>query len=221
MSTGYTAAIEKGISLRQFILSCARAMGACIMQRDDPSDELPKKREPTDYHSKKIAEAEATLAEIKAMSDDAAYTKATEEYKRELESIESSIRGKNELKGKYESMLAQVRSWNPPSSEHRGLKDFMTSQITESISFDCGGSYYRDRAKELKRLSGPKWKDKEIKRALHDLDYHQREHNEELERCRSQNEWIEQLYKSLPNEEARPALEKPPQNTNETASTCV
>ena len=214
MPTGYTAAIENGISLRQFILSCARAMGACIMQRDDPMDELPKKREPTDYHAKHIAEAGVAPAEIKAMSDDVAYAKATEEHKNELESIESGIRKNNELKAKYENMLARVRSWEPPTTEHQGLKDFMAEQIIESIRFDCAGSYYRDRAKELKCLSGSEWKDKEIKRALHDLDYHQREHNEEIARCRSQNEWIEQLYKSLPIEEARPELEKPSQDTS-------
>jgi len=198
MPTGYTADIAKGVSLRQFILSCARGMGACIMQRDDPSSDLPKKCEPTDYHSKMIAEAESTLKEMKSMSDDVANAKAAEEYARELEAIESGIRKNNDLKSKYGNMLAQVRLWNPPTTEHQGLKDFMVSQINESISFDCGGLYYSDRAKELKRLSAQKWKDKKIKSALCDLDYHQREHNKELERCRTQNEWIDQLYMSLP-----------------------
>jgi len=198
MPTGYTANIEKGISFRQFILSCARGMGACIMQRDDPSIDIPKKCEPSDFHSKKIAEAEVTLEEIKSMSDDVANANAAEEYARQLESIESGIRKNNDLKGKYESMLAQVRSWNPPTTEHQGLKDFMVSQITESISFDCGGSYYSDRIKKLQSLSAQEWKDKKIKRALHDLDYHQSNYNKELERCRTQNEWIYQLYESLP-----------------------
>lgn len=198
MPTGYTAKISDGVSLRNFILSCARGMGACIMQRDDPASDLPKKREPTDYHSKRIDEAEALLTEIKSMPDDTATAKANEEYDRELESIESSIRKNNELKAKYENMLSQVRSWNPPTPEHQGLKNFMVSQITESISFDCRGSYYIDRANKLKRLSGAEWKNKEIKRAIYDLNYHQCEHNKEVERCREQNEWIDQLYKSLP-----------------------
>jgi hypothetical protein len=201
MPTGYTAAIKDGISLRQFILSCSRAMGACIMQRDDPVNEPPKKREPSNYHTERLAAAEMLLSDIKAMRDDVADEKAKEEYKRELESIETGIREKNNLKCKYDSMLANVRSWEPPTPEHQGLKDFMVSQISDSINFDCGSDYYIDKAKELRPLSASEWKSKEVNRALRDIDYHQREHNEDLKRCKSQNIWIEKLYGSLPNEE--------------------
>lgn len=37
MPTGYTDAIKDGISFNQFILSCARAFGALITMRDEPS----------------------------------------------------------------------------------------------------------------------------------------------------------------------------------------
>lgn len=46
MPTGYTAIIEEraDLSFRDFALRCARGMCACVMQRDDPMDELPKAR---------------------------------------------------------------------------------------------------------------------------------------------------------------------------------
>lgn len=201
MPTGYTAAISDGVSLRQFILSCARGMGACIMQRDDPMSDLPKKREPEDYHAKQIAKANNRLVETKAMSEEVAQKKANEEYDAEIKSIEDSILKNNKLRRQYETMLSQVNSWVPPTSEHFGLKEFMVSQITESMQFDCGGSYYSDMLKKLKPPSGVEWKNKEIQDALKDLDYHTREHNAEVARCTSQNKWIDALYESLPNED--------------------
>ena len=200
MPTGYTSPIEKGISLRNFILICARGMGACIMQRDDAMDVPPQKCEPSDYHLKAIAVAEKSLSDVKSLTDDIAEIKAKEEYKNEIESIEASIRKNNELKRKYEEMLSAVKSWVPPTSEHQGLKDFMVSQITESISFDCGGSYYREQLDKLTPLTGQEWKEKERKKAIRDINYHQCENIKEVSRCNEQGEWIEQLYKSLPKE---------------------
>lgn len=198
MPTGYTADIEKGITLRQFILSCARSMGACIMQRDDPSSDLPKKREPSDYHFNCITEAQARLEELICMTNDIANKKAKDEYNQERKLIKSIIRKNNDLKVKYKKMLVQVNSWNPPTPEHHGLKNFMISQIEESIKFDCDGSYYHDRERDLKLLPGQEWKDIKIKEVLCELRYHKTEHAKEIEECRKQNEWIDQLYNSLP-----------------------
>jgi hypothetical protein len=43
MPTGYTAAIGEGIEFDKFVMQCARAMGACVMMRDEPIG--PKLRE--------------------------------------------------------------------------------------------------------------------------------------------------------------------------------
>jgi hypothetical protein len=44
MPTGYTAPVQSGeiVELEDFILLCARAFGACVMQRDEPMKSLPK-----------------------------------------------------------------------------------------------------------------------------------------------------------------------------------
>ena len=201
MPTGYTAAIKDGISSRQFILQCARSRGACIMQRDEPFDELPKKREPSNYHVEKILEAKRILAEIDKMTYETASAKAEEEYQREVKSLEERIEENEELRRKYENMLSEVRKWNPPTQDHTDLKEFMLSQIRESIKFDCRDSYYLDRIKKLRCLTGQEWKDEKVKQALSDLNYHRQKHNEELERCRQQNEWVDALYSSLPDED--------------------
>jgi hypothetical protein len=199
MPTGYTHDISKGISFREFILNCARAFGACIMMRDDPSDTpIPERFEPSDYHTKELKRVEKELAELKDVSDATANTLAKKEFEKETTDLERIIREKGDLRNKYEVMLSQVNAWIPPTTEHNGLHKFMRDQITESIKFDCETSYYLDKKPIL--LSGEQWRAKRLKSLLSDLDYHKREHAEEVSRTESRNDWIKKLRESLPVE---------------------
>jgi len=38
MPTGYTNCIKDGVTFEQFVWKCARAMGALVMMRDEPSN---------------------------------------------------------------------------------------------------------------------------------------------------------------------------------------
>jgi hypothetical protein len=47
MPTGYTAPIADGMTFEQFALGCARAFGALVTMRDEPSDApIPERLEP-------------------------------------------------------------------------------------------------------------------------------------------------------------------------------
>ncbi len=197
MPTGYTSAIEDGISFRDFVLRCARGMGACIMQRDDPMDQPPKMEVVSDYHKTELEKAEKRLTELKAMSDSDAQTKAEEDYKKEIESLEASIRKNNDLRDKYRSMLSKVEAWNPPTPDHVGFKKFMVDQITESIDFDCNHDYYSEKLKKITPISAHEWRAAQIKKVLWDLDYHKNELSKEIERTADRNNWIARMYESL------------------------
>lgn len=204
MPTGYTDAIAKGISFRDFVLRCARGMGACIMQRDEPMSEPPKTQTPSDYHEKELKKAETELKELKDISDETALHKARSEHEKQRAEIEAGIRNNIDLKAKYEAMLSRVQKWNPPTPEHVGLKDFMINQINESIRFDCEGSYYDDLLTRLKPPSAEKWKTRKFKEILRNISYHKEELAKEIERTNGRNKWIECLYDSLPEVEVRP-----------------
>lgn len=195
MPTGYTAAIKDGISFQTFAMTCARAMGACVMMRDDPfSAEIPARLEPSDYHPKKLDLVLAQLAELEAMTE-AEFAKAAEEayqlaederLKRLAESID--------LRSKYQSMLDQVFAWESPSDNHIGFKLFMVKQITESIRFDCDESYYQT---PTPRKTPPEWFEARKAQHLRDIDYHKTQHAEEISRTDDSNTWIALLRESL------------------------
>ena len=76
MPTGYTAEVQKGISFDKYALNCARAFGALVSMRDEPSDkEIPEKLEPSDYHFKAKATAENNLSTLNSLSNEAANKK--------------------------------------------------------------------------------------------------------------------------------------------------
>lgn len=137
MATGYTAAIEDGISFQDFVLRCARAMGACIMQRDEPLNAPIKMDEPSGYYKVEGEKAFRELAMFSSM-DLASREQVYRESIRSRESALSEIKvGHSELRAKYDDMLQKVNEWEPPTEDHVGLKEFMQEQIAESMSFDC------------------------------------------------------------------------------------
>ena len=68
MPTGYTDAIKDGITFQQFAMNCARAFGACVTMRDDPSDKpIPERFEPSAWHKERLGDAYAALSELDKM----------------------------------------------------------------------------------------------------------------------------------------------------------
>jgi hypothetical protein len=139
MPTGYTAKIAEGMTFREYALGCARAFGALIEMRDEPNDvPIPDEFKPSDYHLDKFTEQRNRLAEFEGMSDHEANEQSKAEYMRALGYHHEGIKKDNALREKYERMLKEVEAFTPPSPEHAEYKEFMRSQIVESMRFDCG-----------------------------------------------------------------------------------
>jgi hypothetical protein len=198
MPTGYTAVIgERDITFKEFALRCARAMGACVMQRDNPMDEPPKLQEPCDFYAKEIDATKAKLEALKGMSASEAERRAAEEYAETIDGAQTGIAKDAALRDKYEAMLVQVKAWEPPTPEHQGLKKFMVEQIEESIRFDCIGTYYQERIANAKQLTGGSWLLKEQTELTRHLARYAEEYEKEVQRTNERNAWITALWASL------------------------
>lgn len=195
MPTGYTATLmAKGQDFRSFVLTCARGMGACVMQRDDPMDQPPAKQKPSDYHSKAITEASAKLAKLKSMTPEQQRAYGEDLRAKAIASARQGHIEAQEQQARLDRMAAQVKAWSPPTDDHQGLKDFMLEQIQVSSSGDWAAKY----VKEKEDKSPEAYFVDALSSAARDIKYHAAEHAKEMERTEGRNEWIEQLYKSLP-----------------------
>lgn len=196
MPTGYTAKIADGISFNDFALSCARAFGACIEQRDDDPSDKPKTQNPCHYHLDKLEKAHRELANFKKMSNRRLRQKWGNEMRRQAISALGSLQKKEALRKKYAKMLEQVKAWVPPTIDHQGLKEFMEKQITESMDWDCDPKHTIELG--LKDLADfPTWKKSVLKSLQWDIDYYAKRGQEDLQRTTERNSWIRDLYQSL------------------------
>lgn len=192
MATGYTAKIKEGQTFNDFVLGCARAFGACIAMRDDPADKpIPDEFKPSDYHANEMKEAAARLQEILHMTHERAVKAAKYANSKNMDEFNRNTAENNDLKEKYESMLALVHAWIPPTKEHEGLKVFMLEQINESKRFDCCEQ------KPPVEISVDEWVTGQIKETARSLHYHNKEHAEELIKAKERTQWVKDLRQSL------------------------
>jgi hypothetical protein len=166
------------------------------MMRDESLDApIPERFEPSDYHPKKIAELEVESKNLEALAPQECRAKAEEQYQEAAARNQKYIAEARDLEAKYRAMLAKVEAWEPPTQDHRGLKEFMAQQIRDSIPFDCGTDYWEKNAPV--RLSWADWRNEQRKRINKDLAYHRAEYAKEVERTEERNNWIAELRRSL------------------------
>jgi hypothetical protein len=201
MPTGYTYAVADGTvsDLRTFALTCARGMGALIMMRDDPSDaDIPKRFEAdTKYHDNAIATARQRLAELEAM-DEAFRVSACLDYNQKVAADKRSRIAKNdEQRARYQAMISQVEKW---SGAPEGLREFMLSQLCQSMAFDCpeDPTKYMDEPKSLNA-----WYGDELRAAADSIQYHEKARAYEIARNAERNAWLERLFACLPAEASK------------------
>lgn len=195
MPTGYTLNLYEGKeeTFSEFVMKCARAFGALIAMRDEPLSALiPEEFEPSGYNLEELEKAQRQLAEIKSWDNARADAEAEKAYQEELQFEKNYIAQKTELRQRYESMLAQVKAWTPPTSDHKELKQFMIQQLESSIDFDC-----KYTPEEPTCLSGTEYKQLKIKEAERVVKYHTKEHESEVKRAKERTEWTRALRESL------------------------
>jgi len=198
MPSGYTCDIKNGISFEEYALRCAKAFGACITMRDDPSDTpIPDEFVLDNYHLKEKNKAIDKLKKLNQMTDIQVQQEIDKEHSEKVKYEEEKLKEDTDLFDKYTEMLSKVKAWKAPSDDHTEYKKFMIEQIERSIEWDCRKS--TDLSIPPKP-SPEEWVKEKIKGANWDIEYHTKNYNEEAERISGRNKWIKQLRESLQGE---------------------
>lgn len=198
MPTGYTADIVNDISFEDYILSCARAFGACMHQRDDSAKDKPRLQSFDDNaYEELILAAEAELGAIRTMTRE-----QREQYGQELkdENIATAQKYFNDrvlLKNKYDAMMVKVQAWRSPTADHDNLKKFMFDQINDSIRYDCDTSYYLNELTKASMANPLKLVDEKAAEYERTIARYEEHWAKDKKRVEESNRWISTLYDSL------------------------
>jgi hypothetical protein len=197
MPTGYTSDLYEGkdVSFPEFAMRCARAFGALVQMRDMPPDApIPDQFAPHSYHKEALERAQRQLEEVTSWDAKEAERGAERSHQ---ELLKETLKGKvssRALKKRYETMLEKVATWEPPTSDHERLKQYMTEQLQQSLDFDCATSLYYELPA---RLTGEEYREQQIAAAQRDIEYHSEQYTGEVERAEERTEWVKQLRESL------------------------
>lgn len=197
MPTGYTLDIYDGksVSFENFAMNCARAFGYLIEMRDEPLNAPIKVMVPSDYHSQQLKKLQEMIEKFESLSLDGANKKAQKEYELAMKEHNKTTQSYRKLHGRYSKMLEKVMDWEPPSRCHETLKDFMISQLEDSMEGDCNLKSHERYKPKL--IEGSKWKKIHIENCERDIKYHTEQFEKEKANCQKINEWVSKLRESV------------------------
>lgn len=203
MPTGYTQGIVDGkiTTFEEFARICTRQFGATSHMREDPLDSEYRPRTPSEFLVNTLQSLKEELERIESMSDDEIL--AEEEYKiaEQFRNYSEHLINSNQIVTRMRLILLEVYGWSPPTDEHYKLKDFMSEQLLMTINAEPR-SYYIEKIESLRRLIhkgiDPNSRRNELLSELklrisqiHD------QLEDEIERCKASNEWMEDFFRSL------------------------
>jgi hypothetical protein len=195
MASAITARIKENreLTVKEYLETCAKMCGPLVHMRDDKLSDPIRLRHVSPYTKGRVLTAEDRVEEAKAMTLEKAEREVERSYEYDLDRYEDRIKEAAVLKKRYEDMLEQVKVWEPPTEEHKYVKEIAIEQLESAIKLDCNTKHIVKPAKqdpqEYINLR-IKWAEEELERARESLA-------EEADRVEWANTWIKTLQESL------------------------
>lgn len=188
MPTGYTADVQDGkiTTLREYAMRC---IGAFLIESREGTlgDKLPSDRKAdTSYDDNGIADATAELTILSNMTADEINVACDAAFAESKKCYDDRIKTRNEQRERYQTMLDKVMAWQPPAACDN-LKNFMMSQLTQSIRYDCGPSWSED---PPINKSPEEWLKNKKESASWSLDYHTKQRADKIAAANERNLWL-------------------------------
>ena len=193
--TGYTSGVIDGkiATLKDFAMLCARAMGACIMMRDEPSSTaIPDEFRPSTWSKDAQAMAQEELDALLALSPAEVVAKATSFYVDERTRREKANEECRLARARCLEMALKVDAWQPPTPDHQGLKTYMFDQLR--ITAEGNSDLYDE---PLEEKTPTAWLAARLFEIRARIASYEKSQFEENERTASRNQWLRDLRASL------------------------
>lgn len=188
---------KENCTITEFALRCARSFGVCIDMRELPFDTpVPERFELESHYQEDIDKAVAKYEAFMALSDEEKAAELERSYNEMVEDYANLEKEKNAkrrvLRQRYEVMLDKIKKWQPPTSEHVNLRDFMIRQVQESIESDCKEYIPRIGSRE-------EWLDvnAHIDLLKRKIEMEKKFYKEALKHTEECNKWLSDLRESL------------------------
>jgi len=214
MPTGYTAGILDGeiTTFPQFVKLCMRNFGATIHMRDESFDKEYEPRKVSTYHNENIKQIKKEIELLEKTSDEQLIKNEKKRLKEAKENALKYIEERKENRKKLEKLLEEAKAFEPPTTEHIGIKNFMIEQLETTIDFDCDTKYTEEELERIalqeKSIDAIVLRQNKKESLEEDLQYHLKHHKEEVLRVTESNKWVEDLLNAVDKPQSARAKKK-------------
>jgi len=201
-----------GVTFTDYILGSARSMGAMVDWKDHPGTlQLPwivnKKNQ--ELYADKLEKAKTELEQLQTLDDDEILQLIDKEFQDKIKERDADLTNCAYIKKGYTRIISQVKSWEPPTSDHVVFKEFMLQQLNNNFpkinsDLDDEVSYlYVIKIKTNRWFSGPRedsileWKKGKIKKAKDNIQQYSDLLKEDKAACDERQAWLDALLTSI------------------------
>jgi hypothetical protein len=183
-------------NLNDFALHCARDLSLFIELRDEPSESaLPQSFTPRSYYSELVGKIEAEIVTVSDWDDKEAETSAQAYFQERKREYDASVEMTKERRQRYTQMREEVDAWQPPTTDHQNLKDYMIRLLEQDMPSEC-----TVRMTMPQPISGRQYKQVRLEELRAQLTHATENRDGDIERNRIRNEWTTELRQSLPED---------------------
>lgn len=188
MASTFTEKILTGCTFKEFASDCARAFW-----RD--CDKVPENFQEEDFYPvENLKRAKSDLVFAKKLTIEEAEKLAEESHNRIITNARKEIQKQELERAKFNQMLAKVKLYNP-TSNLRGHKKFLISQIKESLVY-CSSDRYENQLKELK-MTGIEYKKMLIDTAEREIKNYLSWIKKDKKNLEKSNNWLKDLREGV------------------------
>lgn len=184
MPTGYNSKVEDGTvtSLKDFALICANCQDMKVLPKRDMG-----------YHTDALVRLNSELNKLQGLTIPE-INRLQDTNIRDMEKRNKEYSDQKALYIKrYQGMMVKVLKWEPPTPEHKWLKDLMIQQLNDGIKESSVVYQWKVPAK----LKPSQFIKEERARLFKEVEYHTNYIRDENEKQASTNSWIIELFRSL------------------------
>ena len=200
------------VTFTDYLLSAARSMVAMVDWKDHPGTlQLPwiVSKKTQGLYVDKLEKAKAELEQLQTLGNDEILQLIGKEFQEKVNEREADLINCARIKKGYTRIVSQVKSWEPPTSNHVVFKEFMLQQLNDNfpkINTDLEKEVnylYVIKIKTNPWFSGPRedsileWKKDKIKKAKDNIQQYSTLLKEDKAACEERQAWLDDLLTSI------------------------
>jgi len=203
MATGYTIELLNGNinSLEEFAKLCVKAFGSTQHQQDEPLNTPLRKAVVGKENKKAIRVLKKSIKEFDELTDKQLIEDERKALKQARVDHLSRIVKIKDAKKKLTDLLRETQIWTPPTEKHNNLKEFMISELKDSIEKDCNvqpvNELIEDIDGRLSTIDPKKIRKIHIDALNQKMDIHIERQKYDEDHVAQSNKWVGELIESF------------------------